>query len=277
MYTFVKFAAIFFIYSFLGWCGESIYCTVGETRKAKKFTPINRGFCTGPVCPIYGTTGVVMLLCLGPFADRPWWILAIIGIVVCDVVEYITSYGMEKLFNARWWDYTGKIGNINGRICLRNSVIWGALSVIYIKFVVPFADRRLEMIPHNILYILTGIVLAVFLVDFINTARASLDIHKITTKFQAIRDSFGRPEKSKDLGDTETESRVTDYLRRLSDFSPHRKSKVKRIVRFYPRLSDKMRDQIAELQSVPTEFSDKLSDITDELKNHFGFDDHELY
>ena len=112
----VKYILLFFFYSAGGWLLESIYCSIGE----KKI--INRGFLTGPLCPIYGTAAIVMVVLIyNPFRDNAL-VVFLLGIVLCYIVEYITSYIMEKLFAARWWDYTYELLNINGRICLKHSL-----------------------------------------------------------------------------------------------------------------------------------------------------------
>ena len=56
MYTLVKYILLFFFYSAAGWCLETTYCSIGE----KRF--VNRGFLTGPMCPIYGTAALVLII-----------------------------------------------------------------------------------------------------------------------------------------------------------------------------------------------------------------------
>ena len=89
----------FIIYSFLGWVCEVIFCSV----PARKF--INRGFLMGPVCPIYGCGALLVIGFLMPFKDSLVMVFAV-GMVVTSLLEYITSYAMEKLFHSRWWDYS---------------------------------------------------------------------------------------------------------------------------------------------------------------------------
>ena len=59
---------LFFIYSFLGWVCECIYCSAGQRKW------INRGFLAGPYCPIYGFGGVFVLTLLEPVADSFWMV-----------------------------------------------------------------------------------------------------------------------------------------------------------------------------------------------------------
>lgn len=98
---------LFFACSFLGWCME-VACKLVQFGRF-----INRGFLLGPLCPIYGTGAVLMAYFL------PLWTTQVestflLALVLCGTLEYITSWLMEKLFHARWWDYSQKRFNING-------------------------------------------------------------------------------------------------------------------------------------------------------------------
>ena len=104
---------LFFACSFLGWCME-VACKLVQFGRF-----INRGFLLGPLCPIYGTGAVLMAYFL------PLWTTQVestflLALVLCGTLEYITSWLMEKLFHARWWDYSQKRFNINGRVCASN-------------------------------------------------------------------------------------------------------------------------------------------------------------
>lgn len=114
------------IYSFLGWCCECIYCSIGQKRI------VNRGFMTGPFCPIYGfgALGIIHFL-----AFLPSSVLAVFlgSMFIASVLEYITGVTMEKIFHTRWWDYSEHKFNLNGHICLLNAVLFGLLGVV-LKF-----------------------------------------------------------------------------------------------------------------------------------------------
>ena len=53
-------------YSLLGWCGEMVYCSIGQRRLCEK-----RGFLNGPLCPIYGHGALVVLLVLDGGCEHP--------------------------------------------------------------------------------------------------------------------------------------------------------------------------------------------------------------
>lgn len=177
----IKYVLLFFFYSAAGWLLESIYCSIGEKRI------INRGFLTGPLCPIYGTAALVMtILIYNPFKDRPL-IIFLLGIVLCDIVEYITSYIMEKLFSARWWDYTYEFMNIGGRICLKHTLYWGIISVAFVRVLHPAVENLYAKINGDYLIYILIAVLLVFTLDLINAVRKALDIRKLQIKLNSLQ------------------------------------------------------------------------------------------
>ena len=180
----IKYTLLFFFYSAGGWLLESIYCSIGEKRI------INRGFLTGPLCPIYGTAALVMtILIYNPFKDRPL-IIFILGIVLCDIVEYLTSYIMEKLFSARWWDYTYEFLNIKGRICLKHTLYCGIISVAFVRVLHPAVENLYAKINGEYLIYILIAVLAVFTLDVINAVRKALDIRKLQQKLSSLHESI---------------------------------------------------------------------------------------
>lgn len=176
----IKYVLMFFFYSAAGWCLESLYCSIGE----KRF--VNRGFLTGPLCPIYGTAALVLIVLIyNPFKDNPLAVF-ILGIILCDIVEYITSYVMEKLFSARWWDYTYEFLNIGGRICLKHTLYWGVISIIFVKTIHPAIDNLYNKIDGPYLKIILVCVLAIFVIDLIYAVKKALDIRKLEIKINSL-------------------------------------------------------------------------------------------
>lgn len=173
----------FFFYSAAGWLVESTYCSIGEKRI------INRGFLTGPMCPIYGSGALVMTLFLyNPFKDKPLYVF-LIGMVLCDIVEYVTSLLMEVLFHARWWDYTSEFMNIRGRICLKHTLYWGIASVAFVYVIHPKINAVFASLDSQILLYIMIAVLAVFTLDVINAVRKALDIRQLQVKLNKIIDT----------------------------------------------------------------------------------------
>ena len=157
---FLKYVIFFMIYSFIGWIMEVCLCLVTD----KRF--INRGFLIGPICPIYGY-GVLLIVLLidGNKSD----ILSVFlkSILICSILEYSTSYLMEKIFDARWWDYSKKRFNINGRICLETMIPFGILGSGVILYLHPFISKLVGSLSNSLLIIIGAITMVLFLTDYI--------------------------------------------------------------------------------------------------------------
>lgn len=166
----------FLIYSFVGWVLESIYKSIF----AKKF--VNSGFLYGPFCPIYGIGALIMYLFLS-LCDNVITVF-LSGFVVLSVWEYIVAWGLEKLFHEKYWDYSNYKFNINGRVCLLNSIFWGVLGVIFTYVVHPFVEAQIININSIILIILTIFISIVMLVDFIISV---IKLNSISKKLEAIK------------------------------------------------------------------------------------------
>lgn len=133
---------LFFIYSVAGWVTEVFL----KFLEYKRF--INRGFLIGPYCPIYGA-GAVIVTVGGKFlspVDRTWAMSFLIAFVLCGILEYLTSYILEKYFHARWWDYTERPMNLHGRVWIGNLILFGIGGV----FILEDFNPRLLALAHRL-------------------------------------------------------------------------------------------------------------------------------
>ncbi len=168
----------FVLYSMVGWLYESVLCSI-TGRKL-----VNRGFLNGPYCPIYGAGAVLDLLLLG-WIDNPVLIF-FAGMLVTGTVEYFTSWAMEKLFHAKWWDYSGWKFNLNGRICLAGLLVFGAMSVLMIKVVHPFVTRITDGLPDVAVIVLAAVLAVVMAADTVFTVVSFKDFNKKLQEIQAF-------------------------------------------------------------------------------------------
>jgi len=207
---------LFLMYSILGWIAEVILAYFTH----KKF--VNRGFLIGPYCPIYGVGVLLIVWLLKRYTDSALT-LFILAMVICMILEYITSYIMEKLFNTRWWDYSNMKFNINGRVCLETAIPFGIGGLIIMYLINPFFEGILDMLSSKLILILGIILLILFLVDLIVSLRVILRINSVDV--------------SKYKDNTElVNKKVREYLmkhsvltRRLMESFPNAKLKIKRI------------------------------------------------
>ena len=183
---------IFILFSFIGWICEVIY--VGVTS-AHKF--VNRGFLHGPICPVYGFGGVVILM-LPPSLYATWIPLFLASMILCTTVEYFVSWLMEKLFHTRWWDYSHYKIQLNGRICLLNSILFGFLGVVVIHFVYPLMTDLLNSLGQKVINVSGVIILAVLSVDIFFTVRKLVDFANVMKKLkdfgETLNSHYGQEE-----------------------------------------------------------------------------------
>lgn len=174
---------LFIAYSFIGWLCEVIYCSILE----KRF--VNRGFLRGPLCPIYGCGGLLVIFFLKPYSHT-WVQLFLAGAFITSLLEYLTSYLMEKLFHAKWWDYSDLKFNINGRICLLNTVLFGLMSVFAVHFVHTPIFNFIQNMPSLLTIILGSVLGAFFLVDCVLTVKSLISFNMHLAKFNEFTDSL---------------------------------------------------------------------------------------
>ena len=149
------------IYSIIGWIYETILCSV----KGGRF--INRGFLNGPYCPIYGCGALLDILILGKI-ENPILLFFLGALVTCSL-EYLTSYLMEKMFHARWWDYSHLRFQINGRVCLLGAIVFGAFSVVLIKVLHPIVVHYTSLLPPVWFHCVVAVLFVCFLADNVVT------------------------------------------------------------------------------------------------------------
>jgi uncharacterized membrane protein len=168
---------LFMMYSFLGWSLEVI-CKLIEKKKF-----INRGFLVGPVCPIYGVGAVSITILLDKYKDDIL-VLFIMAMLIASILEYFTSFIMEKLFNARWWDYSTRRFNINGRICLETLIPFGLLGLLITYVVNPFFYSLITDLSTNGMYILSIILFIIFITDLIVSYKVINNVKHTINKYE---------------------------------------------------------------------------------------------
>ena len=153
-----KLFLIYMVYSLLGWFVEVIDLYIVE----HKF--VNRGFLIGPYCPIYGKSVLIISFLLHRYINKPI-LLFIMSMLICSIIEYLGSFILEKVFKTRWWDYSHKKFNINGRICLENMFLFGIGSVIVMYFINPLVLKMINSLSSKILFILSLIIFIIYFID----------------------------------------------------------------------------------------------------------------
>ncbi len=158
-----KLFVYFIIYSILGYLVETLFAlaTMGvwECRQS---------FLYGPFLGIYGA-GAVLIILFSQYFKENNLKLFVAGYIIGTVTEYVVSFAVENIVGVKWWDYSGKILNVNGRVCLLYSIFWGFLTVLLVNVVNPRIDKMCNKLQEKFarkkLKILVGIVIIFLALD----------------------------------------------------------------------------------------------------------------
>lgn len=266
---------LFMIYSILGWCLEVI-CKAFEYKKF-----INRGFLIGPYCPIYGWGAILITFLLYRYSYDAL-VLFVMTTIVCGILEYLTSFFMEKLFKARWWDYSHKKYNINGRVCLDNILAFGILGLLMMFVINPFIVKMLGYVNVKILNIISLVLFIVFIVDLVVSLKiissfknVAKSIHKdsteeITKKVKEILSKRGKLykrlvsafefEASEKLV-KDIKNKVKDVAEDISDLVNNKKKKMQKKNELIAEYRKNLRTIKAELRLQKEELNEKLKKL----------------
>ncbi|WP_049945400.1 putative ABC transporter permease [Butyrivibrio sp. AC2005] len=176
-----KFFIEFMVYSFIGWIYECTYCTVKEGHWR------NRGFLFGPICPIYGTGAVACSIVFGylpmfrgiPYNMIPIWKIFIICALGSIVLEYSTSYILEKKFHAVWWEYYDMPLNINGRVCVPATLGFGFAGILVTRFACPVAENIRNMMNPLLAEIIALLLMAYLAADLVLTVSSLVHLQEM--------------------------------------------------------------------------------------------------
>ena len=231
---------IFMLYSIFGWILE----VTGKVMEKHKF--INRGFLIGPYCPIYGYGAIIMTFTLTKYKED-LFVLFVMSMLICSLLEYITSYLMEKIFKARWWDYSKYKININGRVCLTNSIIFGFCGILVIKIINPFFFSILNNFNYRFLYYINILLYIIFVTDnilsfyIINKFRKEIKmLSGDSTEFiskNVIKETkkiFNRAKLSNELIYNKTNEFRIELTNNLINHFKNKNFLYKRLIKAYP-------------------------------------------
>lgn len=184
----------FIVYSIAGWILESIYKSILEKKT------INSGFMFGPYCPIYGFGAIIMIALLQNIKSDIT-LLFIVSFVVLTLWEYVVGVILEKVYHTKYWDYSNNRININGRVCLLNSVYWGILGVIFTRVIHPQVAKLTLLIPSNTLFYIDLIIGLIMIVDAtisgINFNLISKKIEELKTLSEKIKEKLEKAKTTK--------------------------------------------------------------------------------
>lgn len=237
--TLELYVALFFIYSFCGWVIE----TTRVSFKQKKF--VNRGFLVGPICPIYGYGALIITIFLKDVVDVPVEVF-FLAVLLCGLLEYLTSYFMEKIFKARWWDYSDRKFNINGRVCADNLFLFGLASCAITYISNPILITFINDIPEMVLNVVLSIIFVIYIVDNVVSYKIILNIKQV----------------SKEIKDNTVE--ISEKVKKII----HSKSHLhRRILNAYPNIREKLEYGKWTIKEKLEETREKIGEAKKDVQN----------
>ncbi len=269
-YPFSEAFLIFIFFSVFGWVCEVAFVGIFSEHKF-----VNRGMLHGPLCPIYGFGGCVILL-LPKVILSSWVPLFFCSMILCTVLEYFVSWLLEKIFHTQWWDYSKNKFNLNGRICLLNSILFGVLGLLVVHFIQPYVLKVLDFIGEVwIKYIAEGIFV-ILAVDLILTIRRLVDfsvaLSRIKTVSEMLRDRYKNEEWFR--GET-VESIVNSIKQRAAMLKEESERDHEKISAVLLEKLERMQTKNLNLESFmnrfPTLKSKKYSEGIDLIRNRIQF------
>lgn len=257
----------YFIYAFIGWVVEVSYHAVTKG----KF--INRGFLSGPYCPIYGFGAISVIYFLTDIAEKNKLVLFFGSIAIATAIEFVAGFLLEKIFHERWWDYSDRKLNIGGYVCLEFSVIWGLFCFLLYEAVHPLVKNLVGLIPLEMLKYLDLGLIIIMTIDLIATINTLVGINKkirvldkVRMDIRKVSDRIGtrvydrtvalenkQEEIKKNPEIIEIENRIRELKERKAILGE------RRILRAFPNLTDRLEETQISYEELKERIKDQYS------------------
>lgn len=181
---------LFLLYAIIGWLWETPFVSIKEGKY------INRGFLRGPYIPIYGFSCISIILVLNAlnFHQDNHPLIILVQIIIISLIsvvwEYGTSWVLEKLFKQRWWDYSYKKYNLQGRITLDFTILFGIGGFLLWRFVNPVLLSLYSNLEGQRFTWIMILIFVLFITDSIFTLSDLIRVKKFMTKFTEVKDNL---------------------------------------------------------------------------------------
>ena len=158
-----------------------------------------------------------------------------VSALIATIIEYVGHLLLDRLFHVRLWDYSGRRFNLQGRVCLENSLGFGMLALLVIYVVHPLIARVLGLMPETVVIAVAFALLGILLVDL---AGSVWTLIRLRPEIGAIMESFAELQNRVEAQILELQ-RPGDSLqrrldrRRLNLLKAHRRN-IGRLKRAFP-------------------------------------------
>ena len=181
--VFVRIVLYFTIFAVMGYIIEALNSLIREKKMS------NRGFLFGPYLPIYGFAGLLMIGVWQCMPHDNYVLTFFVAMIIGAGLEYITSYILEKIFHLRWWDYSKSDKfNVHGRICLRNTLVFGVAGLLFCYILLPAVDNTIVFLPVGLQIAIALIMMGIYLLDFIASSYANSKVKNMEELSKVVGD-----------------------------------------------------------------------------------------
>uniref|UniRef100_UPI000A793100 putative ABC transporter permease n=1 Tax=Clostridium sp. NkU-1 TaxID=1095009 RepID=UPI000A793100 len=203
LYTWYQWLLFFFIYCFIGWIIESTYVSVRSLHF------VNRGFLRLPLLPLYGSGAIIMLWLSLPVQGN-LFLVFLFGMAGASALEYATGYFMERLFKMKYWDYSNNPFNLNGYVCLPNSIAWGFLTLLLTEVIHLPLEWLVLRLNGTVCILLVTVIGILFVTDAIHSTKEALDLGRILESMTKLKSELEEVQVQMALLKAETAQKVSD-------------------------------------------------------------------
>lgn len=185
----LQYVLLFMFGTIIGWILEVFWRKFSK----KQGRWMNPGFLNGPWLPLYGFGTITLyLLCK---LNISIVLLSFIFFIGLSLLEFIAGLIFTKYFKIRLWDYSNNRFNIKGLICLKYSIYWTVLGLIFFYLIFPYLETLIEGLYQFLhLSFFVGIYTGLFTVDlwqsFDLAARLKLFVNESEEKWTIDFEGF---------------------------------------------------------------------------------------
>ena len=212
----------FVFFSIIGFISEVIYCSLNKRKSGKALY--------GPWCPLYGLGGLLIISVVSHVPEN-MFIIYLVSVLVASFTEYLVSVILEMIFDMKWWDYSFKKFNLNGRICLENSLLFGVLGILIFYFYLPLKVYMISICDPLLLKIIVYLLFTAMCIDGLITI---IEAFEVKYRYQLIK-KIGLNNKDKLKSKLVKLKSSFNFKRLIYEFDFDNKEKIKFLKKFYKK------------------------------------------
>ncbi len=212
----------FVFFSIIGFISEVIYCSLNKRKSGKALY--------GPWCPVYGLGGLLIISVVSHVPEN-MFIIYLVSVLVASFTEYLVSVVLEMIFDMKWWDYSFKKFNLNGRICLENSLLFGVLGILIFYFYLPLKVYMISICDPLLLKIIVYLLFTAMCIYGLITI---IEAFEVKYRYQLIK-KIGLNNKDKLKSKLIKLKSSFNFKRLIYEFDFDNKEKIKFLKKFYKK------------------------------------------